>query len=67
MVKWMVAMKTEPSICHTIEGNHEETPVRLDTGIWTLNLPIRVQYFTTTPPRLFLYDEKIIKSRSWQY
>ena len=40
MVKWIVVMKIQPSICLDDEENHEKRSVRLvGTGIWTRDLP----------------------------
>ena len=40
MVKWIMVMKIQPSICLVDEENHEKTPVRLvGNGIRTRDLP----------------------------
>ena len=40
MVKWIVVIKIQPSICLETEENHEKTPVRLiGTGIRIRDLP----------------------------
>ena len=40
MVKWIVVMKIQPSICLDDWGKPRKTPVRLvGTGIWTRDLP----------------------------